>query len=40
MQENRLDDRAVEKIIGGVPNMIVQALDVIQKNRRNQNFYG
>ena len=38
--ENKLTDNGIEKLVGGISGVIVQALNVVKKNKNNQNFYG
>ena len=39
MKENKLSDNGIDKLLGNITGIIVQALAVIKKVKNNQNFY-
>ena len=39
MKENKLSDNGIEKLLGSITGIIVQALAVAKKVKNNQNYY-
>jgi hypothetical protein len=40
MKEDKLTDNGIEKLIGGINGVVVQALGVAKKTKNGQQFYG
>ena len=39
MKENKLSDNGIEKLLGSITGIVVQALAVTKKVKNNQNYY-
>ena len=40
MQENKLTDNGIDKVLGGVNGVVVQVLKLVEKKKKGTDYFG